>query len=106
MITVDRLEAALLRLPPRDRERMALTAWESLDRAETWLSNPGTDPEGIASAFGRDAEIESGSVTPLSHEEFLWRIFEQAPPLQLLAPPERSLLCCYPILLRASALSC
>jgi hypothetical protein len=70
MSTTDQLEAQLLRLPPRDRERLALAAWESLEEATAWLSDPNTDREGIALARERDADIESGQATPLSHEEF------------------------------------
>lgn len=70
MSTTDQLEAELLRLPPRDRERLALAAWESLEEATAWLSDPNTDREGIALARERDAAIESGQATPLSHEEF------------------------------------
>jgi len=70
MSTTDQLEAELLRLPARDRERLALAAWESLEEATAWLSDPDTDREGIALACKRDGEVESGEVTPLSHEEF------------------------------------
>lgn len=70
MSTTDQLEAELLRLPPSDRERLALTAWESLEEATAWLADPDTDREGIAVAREREAEIESGQLTPLSHEEF------------------------------------
>jgi heme-degrading monooxygenase HmoA len=72
--TTDQLEAELLRLPPRDRERLALAAWESLEDLTAWLADPETDREGIAVARERDAQIESGQVPPLSHEEFLRRI--------------------------------
>ena len=70
MSTTDQLEAELLRLPPHDRERLALAAWESLEKATAWLSDPNTDREGIDLARERDAEIESGQATALSHEEF------------------------------------
>ena len=70
MSTTDQLEAELLRLPPRDRERLALAAWDSLEEATAWLSDPNTDRDGIALARKRDAEIESGQASPLSHEEF------------------------------------
>jgi hypothetical protein len=70
MSTTDQLEAQLLRLPPRERERLALAAWESLEQASAWLADPQTDREGIAVAQARDAAIESGQVAPISHEEF------------------------------------
>ncbi len=70
MGTVEKLEEELLRLPPRERERLALLAWESLEEVTAWLADPDTDRGGIAMARERDAEIESGQVAPLSHEEF------------------------------------
>lgn len=70
MSTPDRIETELLSLLPRDRERLALAAWESLEGADTWLADPTIDPEGIALAIRRDKEIESGQVTPLTLEEF------------------------------------
>jgi hypothetical protein len=73
MSTTDQLEAELLRLPPRDRERLALAAWESLEEITAWLADPETDREGIAVARERDAGIESGQAAPISHEEFLRR---------------------------------
>ena len=78
MSTTDQLEAELLRLPPRDRERLALAAWESLEEATAWLSDPNTDREGITLARERDAEIESGQAAPLSHEEFRRRTRDAA----------------------------
>ncbi len=78
MSTIDQLEAELLRLPPHDRERLAIAAWESLEEATAWLSDPNTDREGIALARERDAEIESGQATPLSHEEFRRRTRDAA----------------------------
>ena len=69
-MSTDQLEAELLRLPPRERERLALAAWASLEEATVWLTDPQTDREGIALARERDAAIESGTVSPLTHEEF------------------------------------
>ena len=74
MNTTDQLEAELMRLPPRDRERLALAAWASLEEATAWLADPQTDREGIAVARERDAAIESGQVTPLTLEVFRRRI--------------------------------
>ena len=70
MSTTDQLEAELMRLPPRDRERLALAAWASLEQATAWLADPQTDREGIAVALERDAAIESGQVATLTPEEF------------------------------------
>ena len=70
MSTTDQLEAELMRLPPRDRERLALAAWASLEQAAAWLADPQIDQEGIAVARERDAAVESGQVTALTTEEF------------------------------------
>ena len=70
MNTTDQLEAEILRLPPRDRERLALTAWESLAADNTWVSSSEFDSEGVAIARQRDDEMEAGAVQPLSREEF------------------------------------
>ncbi len=63
------LEKKVLSLSPSERERIALAAWQSLD------SDPPVelDPGGIELASARDAEIETGKVQPVSHEEFLRR---------------------------------
>ena len=68
-MSTDQLEAELLRLPPRERERLALAAWASLEEAPAWLADPQTAREGIALARERAAAIESGAVSPLTHEE-------------------------------------
>jgi hypothetical protein len=73
MSITDQIEADILRLPPSERERLAIAAWESLAVDETWLADPRTDSEGLALARRRDDEIESGQVMPLNHEEFLTR---------------------------------
>lgn len=78
MSSIDQLEAELLRLPPRNRERLALSAWESLEEANAWLSDPDADREGIALARERDAEIESGQTTALGHEDFRRRTRDTA----------------------------
>jgi hypothetical protein len=74
MNQIDRLEADILRLPPRDRERVALAAWDSLAEDEAWLSDPCIDPEGMAIARKRDHGLESGQVETLNHEEFARRV--------------------------------
>ncbi len=65
------LEKEILNLPPAERERFALLAWESLvaDPAAGSL----VDPEGVAIALERDAAMESDSVKPIDHAEFLRR---------------------------------
>jgi hypothetical protein len=65
-----KLEKQVLKLPPRDREQIALAVWQSLE------NGPALDPEGIEIAIRRDQEIESGAVRPIDHSEFLRRTGE------------------------------
>ena len=70
MSDVTRLEKEILALPPEERERLALAAWESL---ETQSDNPDTlpDQEGLTLAKQRDTDLEFRSVQPLTHSEFI-----------------------------------
>ncbi len=68
-----RLEKEVLSLPPEERAHLALAAWESLEADPAFAADRTLDPEGIALAFERDAEIEAGFVKPLSPEEFRQR---------------------------------
>lgn len=70
MNSTEQLERAVLKLPPAERAHLALAAWESLEADPAFAADPAFDPEGIALARARDSEIESGSVTLLTHEEF------------------------------------
>jgi putative addiction module component (TIGR02574 family) len=72
-MSTDHLVAELLRLPPHERERLALAAWESLEQATGWLGDPRTDPEGVEIAKARDAAMDAGQVSALSIEEFRQR---------------------------------
>lgn len=56
----------VLDLPPDERERLVLLAWESLE-----TSFDPDDPEGDELALKRDEEIQSGKVKAISHAEFL-----------------------------------
>ena len=67
------MEKELLELSPPEREQIALRVWESLVEDEEAQSDPTIDAEGIALAEKRDSEIESGSLSPVSKEEFLRR---------------------------------
>lgn len=46
------------RLPPVDRERLALKAWESLANDPSAMSDLDVDPHGIEMATNRDAELD------------------------------------------------
>jgi hypothetical protein len=69
------LEKEVLSLPAEERARLASAAWESLEADPAFAADRTLDPEGVALALERDAEIEAGSVKPLS----LWS-FDSAPP--------------------------
>ena len=73
MNTIAELEKEVLTLPPADRERLVTAAWESLVSDPGALSDPGIDPEGIDIALQRDADLESGAIQALSHDEFMSR---------------------------------
>lgn len=73
MNTVIDLEMEILALPAAERERLATVAWDSLVGDPGAAGDRNIDPEGIEIAAQRDAEIESGQVQPLGHDEFLRR---------------------------------
>jgi len=70
MKSTAQLEKEVLSLPPEERAHLALAAWESLEADPAFAVDRTLDPEGVALALERDAEIESGSAKPLSHAEF------------------------------------
>ncbi|MDZ7718645.1 MAG: hypothetical protein U5K72_07515 [Balneolaceae bacterium] len=65
-----KFEKGILDLPPKERERVALTAWESLEKDSSYVADRSFDPEGIDLALARDNEIESGRIKSISHSEF------------------------------------
>ncbi len=73
MRAITELEKEILALSPSERERLAMVAWESLVSDPSAAGNREIDPEGIQLAAQRDAEIESGTVQPIDHAEFLRR---------------------------------
>ncbi len=73
MSNVAKLEKEVLSLPPKERERLALAAWESLEDESAYTTDATTDSEGVDIALQRDREIEAGSVQPINHDEFIRR---------------------------------
>lgn len=72
-MTVDELAPEILKLPIRDRALLAASLWESLE--DPYSSGMElSDDEALALAEARDAEMESGAVTPLSHVELMSRL--------------------------------
>ena len=73
MSNLSKLQKDLLRLPANEREELALSAWNSLGRGSDPVINAQLDPQGIELAMERDQQLDSGSVHPISHTEFLRR---------------------------------
>lgn len=67
------LEREVLALPPAERARLVLAAWESLVADPAFAADSTFDPEGLDIAAARDKDIESGAVAAISHNEFLRR---------------------------------
>jgi hypothetical protein len=70
---IDRLASEALKLDPKSRAILAETIWESLEDPYLVTSDV-TDEESISLAIKRDEEIETGTVTPLSHKELMKRL--------------------------------
>ena len=70
MNTTADLEQQLLRLPPADRARLLLRAWESLADETEVATDPSVDPKGLKIAIERDIELTSGAVQPIDDLEF------------------------------------
>ena len=70
MNTATDLEQQLLGLPPADRARLLLRAWESLADDPEVAADPAIDPQGLKIAMERDAEIRNGAVKPIDDIEF------------------------------------
>lgn len=70
MRSVAELEQELLRLPPAERARLVLRAWESLANDPEAAADPALDPEGMILALERDGELGAGSVKPIDDDEF------------------------------------
>ncbi len=69
-MSIDQIASKALRLSAHDRALLASSLWESLGDP---YQAPGTSAEEGATrlAAERDAEIESGKVQALSHEEMM-----------------------------------
>jgi hypothetical protein len=72
-MSLDQIAPVALRLPPDERALLAGTLWESIGDPH-YLAIDQSDEEALALALARDAELESGSVTLLSHSELMTRL--------------------------------
>ena len=67
---IDQIAPEALRLPIRDRALLAPTLWESIGDPNMLPAEP-SDDEAVELALTREEELESGAVSPLSHEELM-----------------------------------
>ena len=70
MNTATDLEQQLLGLPPAERARLLLKAWESLADDPNVPIDPEIDPQGLKMAIERDAEISAGTISAIDELEF------------------------------------
>ena len=70
MNTTADLEQQLLGLPPLDRARLVLRAWETLAGDADVAADPTIDPEGVRISLERDAELIGGLAIALDDIEF------------------------------------
>ena len=70
MNTTADLEQQVLGLPPADRARLVLRAWESLAGDPDIAADRTIDPQGLKIAMERDAELTGGLVMALDDVEF------------------------------------
>ena len=66
---ISKIADTALRLPAEQRAHLAEKLWESL--GDPYLADQRSDDDALAEAKRRDAEIESGQVEPLSHDEVM-----------------------------------
>ena len=72
-MSIDQIAAEALRLPPKERAKLAESLWESLVDPFK-IPAESDDAEAVALAMKRDRQLETGEVQPLSHEELMSRL--------------------------------
>ena len=70
MSTTADLERQLLGLPPADRARLLIRAWESLVDDPGVAADPEIDPQGLKVALERDADLKNGRTESIDETEF------------------------------------
>ena len=70
MSTTADLERQLLGLPPADRARLLIRAWESLVDDPAVAADPEIDPQGLKVALERDADLKNGRTESIDDTEF------------------------------------
>jgi putative addiction module component (TIGR02574 family) len=66
---VSKIADSALHLPLEQRAQLAEQLWESL--GDPYLTDQRSDDQALTEAKRRDAEIESGLVKPLSHDDVM-----------------------------------
>ena len=69
-MSIEQIAPEALRLPIKDRALLAACLWESIEDPHEFAADR-SDEESIALALERDAELESGAVSPIPHEELM-----------------------------------
>ncbi|MEY3896000.1 MAG: hypothetical protein RLZZ214_1520 [Verrucomicrobiota bacterium] len=72
-MSIDQIAPEALRLPARERALLAASLWESVEDPYV-LAADRSDEDALALALARDAELESGAVAPISHDELMTRL--------------------------------
>lgn len=72
-MSFDQIAPEALKLPPEQRALLASSLWESLEDPFD-LTVDLDDDAAAALAVERDREMETGLVTPISHEELMKRL--------------------------------
>ena len=73
-MNIEQIAPEALRLPPRERALLAASLWESIGDPGLVVAVDRSDEDAITLALARDAELESGAVSPLSHAELMARL--------------------------------
>ena len=72
-MSLDEIAPEALRLPARERALLAASLWESVEDPYA-LGADRSDEDALALALARDAELESGAVVPISHNDLMTRL--------------------------------
>ena len=70
MSTTADLERQLLGLPPADRAKLLIRAWEGLVDDPAVAADPEIDPQGLKVALERDADLKNGRTESIDDTEF------------------------------------
>jgi hypothetical protein len=69
-MSIDQIAPEALRLPAKERALLAASLWESVEDPY-FVAADRSDEDALALALARNAEMESGSVAPISHSQLM-----------------------------------